>query len=514
MKIDREDLQRTFERFDMPEPALDRLVGRRERRRRNERIRAGITALVVVALAVAFVSRSFLRTQPAANKRVPAPTWQTADVDGTVFTNPGGWHLVGYFKGSAQEVTLANFAPDLTSTDPCAAMPAEGTVLAINPQARESQQPAWPVDLANDDSTSQLACDGEHLHASWSVGGHTYEAEATLGVQVSDADRAALLRAFADLTFPSKAFATNSSSSCFVADEGFHQMVGEVVGAQTTGGIAWTMYATTASRCAPHGGIAVAAVDEGYGFVGPIPPNVPAPGLNVQDSKVGNHSYVAGIVGTDVARIELQMNDGGSIEAPIVPAGPLFPESQAYFVAFDGYPAGTIVSYDPAGNELQRSGFRAGMDCEDYADACNGDVRPNETIAAGVDPAAPYRLVEHDGAIELRDQNGRVVTSVSIGSGGLTLASAPVGHGKSVIFGSAPPATVLMFQKLSVVGWGLVQSTRLRDGTIVYWSEWTTGEVSKIAAFDGTCHALAAADARTGASTLAPGQSHCIGSNG
>jgi hypothetical protein len=62
MKVEREDFERTFERFEMPEPALERLVERRERRHRRERIEAGIAALAIVAATAAVLARAFVVT--------------------------------------------------------------------------------------------------------------------------------------------------------------------------------------------------------------------------------------------------------------------------------------------------------------------------------------------------------------------------------------------------------------------------------------------------------------------
>lgn len=74
MKVEREDFERSFERFEMPEPALERLVERRERRRRRERIEAGIAALVVVAATAAVLARGFVVT--------PVPAGPTPSVIG------------------------------------------------------------------------------------------------------------------------------------------------------------------------------------------------------------------------------------------------------------------------------------------------------------------------------------------------------------------------------------------------------------------------------------------------
>jgi hypothetical protein len=69
----KERYERLFERFDMPEPAMDRLLDLRERKRRNQRIASGaaavlVTALVAVGVILAAVDRS---PQPL---ETPSPT--------------------------------------------------------------------------------------------------------------------------------------------------------------------------------------------------------------------------------------------------------------------------------------------------------------------------------------------------------------------------------------------------------------------------------------------------------
>jgi hypothetical protein len=49
---ERERFERTFQQFQMPEPAWDRLVGRRDRKRRNRRITAGVVGIAVFVAAV------------------------------------------------------------------------------------------------------------------------------------------------------------------------------------------------------------------------------------------------------------------------------------------------------------------------------------------------------------------------------------------------------------------------------------------------------------------------------
>jgi hypothetical protein len=65
---ERERYERAFQQFQMPEPAWDRLVDRRDRKRRNKRITAGVVGIVVFVAAIWIVTSvgSFDRTQTPA----------------------------------------------------------------------------------------------------------------------------------------------------------------------------------------------------------------------------------------------------------------------------------------------------------------------------------------------------------------------------------------------------------------------------------------------------------------
>ena len=70
---DRDLFERAAQRFAPPESSFDRLVARRDRKRRNERIGAGVVGITIaVALAVALGSVGLLRSGP------PTPANQTA----------------------------------------------------------------------------------------------------------------------------------------------------------------------------------------------------------------------------------------------------------------------------------------------------------------------------------------------------------------------------------------------------------------------------------------------------
>jgi hypothetical protein len=70
---ERERFEHAIELFEMPEPALPRLLDRRDRKRRNQRIAAGVVgfAVFVAAVGLMAVGGAFDRTQTPA---VPGPT--------------------------------------------------------------------------------------------------------------------------------------------------------------------------------------------------------------------------------------------------------------------------------------------------------------------------------------------------------------------------------------------------------------------------------------------------------
>lgn len=70
---ERERYERAFQQFEMPEPAWDRLNRRRDRKRRDQRIRAGILGLAI-AIAVGWLSVNAIRSMPPVPTDDPTPT--------------------------------------------------------------------------------------------------------------------------------------------------------------------------------------------------------------------------------------------------------------------------------------------------------------------------------------------------------------------------------------------------------------------------------------------------------
>ena len=195
MNLGQDRLERSVAQFRMPEPAIDGSVARPSQAHRRDRAAAAIVAIAVLALALAVLGRSFITTQPGTRNDHPAPPWRTADVDGIAFTNPGGWHLTGYFNGAAarrdREARTEPFRER-----PYEGMPDDGAILVIDPLA-DGRAPAWPTRLTDDHRFGARVPD----RASWSEVGrrrseHIVEAVASFGDATPSATRDALTQAF------------------------------------------------------------------------------------------------------------------------------------------------------------------------------------------------------------------------------------------------------------------------------------------------------------------------------
>ncbi len=505
MKVEREDFERSFERFEMPEPALERLIERRERRRRLERIEAGIAVVVILAATAAVLARAFIVTPVPADHTQP---WTTADLNGVIVTNPGGWHLVGYSNGSLGDIALTSFAPDLSSTDPCTGMPADGAILRIHPTAASTTQ-VWPVELTPARGTSNRGCDGEHLEAIWGVDHRTLEATATFGPDVAERDRADLLQAFSALTFAAPESAVVFMNRC----PDFTTMSAEVLAADSSGPWPWTMLAHSSCIRSEPGGITLATID-GLSFGSGMSPIHAGRELDVHDRKHGAHSGVAGVVGPDVARVTLETSDGQTLDALLVGAGGYAAGNQIYLAPLENLATGIITTYDGSGAPLQTARFSPGMGCESHPSPCLPQIDAGESIAASYPSEnIAWKLREQGAAVELLGGNGGVLGSVAVGDGLAATAVPLQGSKLHVVFGVAPSGTAVVMRQIAGVGWGIMPTAQLQNGTIVFWTESQAGDTLAVAAFDASCHAIGAVDPETGAATEVPTEHDCLDSD-
>jgi hypothetical protein len=119
-----EVLERIGDQVPMPEPALDRLVGRRERRGRNRRISAGALGLIITVLLVL----ALLDVRPPATQQPAETPTPTASNGWIAYTLAGeGIYLVR--EGLAPRLAIATPGDDLI--DRCPNFSPDGAHLAF-----------------------------------------------------------------------------------------------------------------------------------------------------------------------------------------------------------------------------------------------------------------------------------------------------------------------------------------------------------------------------------------------
>lgn len=74
MMDQRERFERAFGMFEMPEPALERMLGRRERRRQTERLATGVLALVLTLVTIVVLVRAFGDGRQTGESPTPSTT--------------------------------------------------------------------------------------------------------------------------------------------------------------------------------------------------------------------------------------------------------------------------------------------------------------------------------------------------------------------------------------------------------------------------------------------------------
>ena len=87
-------LERIARRVPVPEPAYDRLLRRRDRKARNQRLSAAVLAIVLTLLSITGLMRAFRHSERPANEPTPTP------VDRGIFSGMGGWIAYSNLQGA------------------------------------------------------------------------------------------------------------------------------------------------------------------------------------------------------------------------------------------------------------------------------------------------------------------------------------------------------------------------------------------------------------------------------
>jgi hypothetical protein len=223
----RELLRRGLEGFEPMPDAFERVLVRRDRKRRNQRIMAGALAFAVVVAGI-LVFMASLRSQ-----RVPAdpdiapensrPVFErTTTVGGLTVTSPSDWSLVDYWgdwnpdaislDGNAIPLLeLTNFDPGL-STPVCDAASGEPTRLPADGVAIF-------VKVGDDGSDVADLCGGSiEVSAAGTVGPYAYRSVMRVGPDVTEESRAAAIEIWRSMAWNDLTFYTRANPPGYVLD--------------------------------------------------------------------------------------------------------------------------------------------------------------------------------------------------------------------------------------------------------------------------------------------------------
>lgn len=290
---------------------------RRTRRRQGTVVAGGALA------AVALVAASLLGLR--AIERADDPTFGdqpivATDINGITISHPEGWYVVDPdetgLNGPDPAPDLPKLILAVAPFDPgrlfaCPGM-AQGTahqfLMTIQEEPRALNGPAsspWPVELEPlgvDAAESACYPGWEFLRAGWTAAGRTFEGRVGFAPDVSDADRDALLAAFASMTFGSM---VDSASSA-------------VLTAGTSGGEDWELIA--GRGLLPASGESVGlelmlnaeSISAGIGGFDPSSREI-VMSDQVLGTGAGAERFVFGAVSADAARLGLQVSGGDPV---------------------------------------------------------------------------------------------------------------------------------------------------------------------------------------------------------
>jgi hypothetical protein len=227
MSDTRETLRRGIGDFVPGPDGYERVLERRDRKRRNQRIMAGGLAAVIMLLgALAFVDA--LRSAPPsvgddiAPKNTQPVFQRTTTIGGLTVSSPSDWYLVDYWGEGNPDFTslennaiplfeLTNFDPglstpvcDATSGDPTR-LPADGVAIFVT--------------VGIDEKKAADLCGGSvDASATGTISGHPYRIMMTVGRNVTEEARAAAEKIWRSLEWTSFYLYNRGQAPAYVLD--------------------------------------------------------------------------------------------------------------------------------------------------------------------------------------------------------------------------------------------------------------------------------------------------------
>ena len=218
----RETLRRGIGDFAPRPDGYERVLERRDRKRRNQRIMSGALAVAIVLIgALAFVR--VLRSAPAQTGDGTRPVFRrTTTIGGLTVSSPSDWYLVDYWGvGNPDATSLeSNAIPlfELTNFDPGLSSPVCGAG-SDQPTRFPADGVAILVTVGNDLGNTAGLCGGSvDASATGTISGLPYQSMLTVGPNVSEEARAAAEETWRSLEWTSFYFYARGQAPAYVLD--------------------------------------------------------------------------------------------------------------------------------------------------------------------------------------------------------------------------------------------------------------------------------------------------------
>ena len=323
------------------------------------------TAAFAIVLTVAVVSLSVvgLRGVLAGRNSTPAgavePT-RTVTVNGVTVTVPESWWVVDPASAGVEPQHGSRVSPslimlmsqtDLTTSGVLGCpglndgslgqvlLTIQETDLALNGEAARP----WPVELQPLRTTAGSAADAgcypgwTFERAAWTAQGRSFEARVGMAPDVSDADRAALIAAYASMQF---------STESALSSKGY------VIGTGTApGGGSWSL---SVSKDGGNDCFTIQSDSTGLGACSTGAAPTDLPDVNVYGSGTGG-PFAVGTVPAVVYAVTLQTPTVVIGDVRLLPAPPGFGPVKYVVVPLSGAGSGTLRFQDSGGNDLYPS---------------------------------------------------------------------------------------------------------------------------------------------------------------
>jgi hypothetical protein len=226
-------------------------------------------------------------------------------------------------------------------------------------------------------------------------------------------------------------------------------------------------------------------------------------------SKWGTTTIVGGTTTAATVQLTLTSDAGKTSDAQIASGLASHDGWLPFYAVFPVVTSGTFAAMSADGATLASGRFGPQETC--LPDGCGVVPTDDVLLAENAEGQPPWELRAAGNEIQM-STNGDVLARADM-SAGTASAIDPPGGNTTVTFGTAPTGSALVLIHAKGFGWVWPNTTRLADGTIVFWRE-ALPRSTGVVAFDSRCRPIASFPVADGTPEAMPDPQVCLNSDG